>query len=129
VAVLKWLTVALCVAQGGFIVLDGTRALATGDYITPSSGKYAGQLGPWAQLVSGIGISPHSTGIKLLFVTLGAAWIATSVGIALESSWAWLTGVIIAAATLWYLIPGTIVSAAILIILLATPLRATLTRP
>jgi hypothetical protein len=126
VVFLKWVTVALCVVQGGYIVVDGAKALATGDYITPGSGTHAGQLGPWAQLVRAIGISPHATGVRLLFVVLGAAWLVTAVAIGLEMPWGWIIGLIVAVATLWYLVPGTVISAVVLILLLATPLRSTL---
>lgn len=47
----RWVLVALCSVQGGYMVLDGARALAVGSYITPGSGEHAGRLGPWARLV------------------------------------------------------------------------------
>ena len=34
-------------------------ALIAGDYVTPSKGQYAGQLGPWARLVSAVGLEPR----------------------------------------------------------------------
>src|SRR6266480_4017295 len=36
-----------------------------------------------APLVSGIGVSPH-TGVKVLFILLGAAWLTTALAIAFE---------------------------------------------
>ncbi len=33
------------------MVVDGSRALVKGEYITPKSGSFAGNLGPWAKLV------------------------------------------------------------------------------
>ena len=42
VPVLRWLTVLLCLLQGGYMLLDGCRALVVGTYITPSAGEHAG---------------------------------------------------------------------------------------
>jgi hypothetical protein len=35
------------------------HALFTGDYVTPSTGEYAGKLGPWAGLNTVIKIAAH----------------------------------------------------------------------
>ena len=40
---LAWIIVALGLMQGGWLAFDGSRALIVGDYVTPSSGQYAGQ--------------------------------------------------------------------------------------
>lgn len=58
---------ALALFEAGWMAFDGVRALATGDYVTPSSGPYAGQLGPWSQVVSAVGIPPRSTAMKAIF--------------------------------------------------------------
>ena len=42
---------------GGIVVLF---ALVKGDYVTPKSGPYAGQLGPWSNVVSAS--NPRATG-------------------------------------------------------------------
>jgi hypothetical protein len=47
--------------RGRVDAYDGSRALIVGDYVTPKSGAYAGQLGPWAKLVAAVGIEPRST--------------------------------------------------------------------
>jgi hypothetical protein len=111
---LKWSTVILSVLQGGYMVFDGARALVVGAYVTPGSGEQAGQLGPWARLVSLVGVEPESTGMKLAFVVLGVLWLILGLGVAL--------------ATLWYLVAGTVVSVAVLVLLLTPQMRRALGR-
>ena len=43
----EWVVVALALIEGGWLAFDGGSALVVGDYVTPDSGQYAGQLGPW----------------------------------------------------------------------------------
>lgn len=128
-SVLTWITIALACLQGGYMLLDGAKALITGTYITPSSGEHAGQLGPWTHLVSHLGIPPESTAMKITFVVFGLGWLSLALGIGLHAPWAWPTGLILAIATLWYLVPGTIISLAVLVLLLTTPLRHALGSP
>ncbi|MGH9904860.1 MAG: hypothetical protein ACRD8U_04645 [Pyrinomonadaceae bacterium] len=48
---MRWLRsiiIVLAVLQAGWMTFDGARALIVGDYVTATSGEYAGQLGPWA---------------------------------------------------------------------------------
>ncbi|MFC0112892.1 hypothetical protein [Kibdelosporangium aridum] len=123
-AVLTWITVVLCAVQGSYMLIDGSRALMTGSYITPSSGDHAGQLGPWARLVRGLGMEPESVAMKLTFVVLGLAWLAAAVGLAFEAGWSWTVALVVAIASLWYLIPGTVISVIVLVLLVATPLRS-----
>jgi len=86
VPILTWSTAALCLLQGGYMLLDGVRALVVGAYITPSAGEHAGELGPWARLVALVGIEPESTGMKLVFVGLGVLWSGTGLGVAAGAS-------------------------------------------
>ena len=123
-AVLKWIAVVLCVVQGGYMLVDGMKALVTGSYITPGSGDHAGQLGPWAGLVGRVGIPPESVGMKLTFVILGLAWLAAAIGLGFEGSWSWIAALIVAITSLWYLVPGTVISVILLILLVVTPLRS-----
>ncbi|HVE62783.1 MAG TPA: hypothetical protein VNB94_03125 [Mycobacteriales bacterium] len=118
--VLQVVTAVLCLLQGGYMVVDGVRALMVGSYITPSSGDYAGQLGPWAPVVSALGIDPYSSGMKLTFVALGAAWLVAAFGVTAGAHWAWRLGRTVAVLSLWYLIPGTVI-AVLVILLLMTP--------
>ena len=110
------------------MLLDGVRAMVVGSYITPASGEHAGQLGPWAGLVSAVGLQPESTLMKSAFVLLGALWLLLAAGIAVGAGWAWPGGLALAAATLWYLVPGTVLSIAVLALLLTPALRAALGR-
>ena len=77
--------VALGLIEGCWMAFDGTRALTLGDYVTPSRGTYAGQLGPWHHVVSTVGIPPRSAAMKLIFVAYGVAWLAIAVGLASRS--------------------------------------------
>ena len=121
---MRWIVVLLAVAEAGYMVVDGARALIAGDYITPSAGEYAGQLGPWAGLVSRVGVDPRSTGMKVAFVAIGLAWLAVTVAFALRAQWAWTAMLVFAVGTLWYLVPGTIISALIIGLLFVPVLRA-----
>jgi hypothetical protein len=43
---LRLVIAALALVEAGYMATDGIRALVVGDYITPRSGRFAGQLGP-----------------------------------------------------------------------------------
>jgi len=90
------------------MTFDGTRALTVGDYVTPSSGAHAGQLGPWSYVARSVGIPPRSTAMKLIFVVYGLSWLIIALGLAYHSAWASPAMLIAAIVTLWYLPVGTI---------------------
>jgi hypothetical protein len=90
------------------MTFDGARALTVGDYVTPSRGTHAGQLGPWNYVVNAVGIPPRSTAMKLIFVAFGLSWVFITLGLAFGSAWAWRAMLIAAIATLWYLPVGTV---------------------
>ena len=71
---IKWIIIIMATLNFGYMVFDGGRALATGDYIRPKSGTHAGQLGPWAPAVEKVGINPESTTMKVIFVVWGLDW-------------------------------------------------------
>ena len=119
----KWGVVILCAVQGGYMLLDGARALVVGSYITPGSGDHAGELGPWARLVSAVNIPPESAGMKAAFVLFGALWLVVCAGIAAGSARAWSAGLVLSLATLWYAVPGTLISLAVMTLLLTPALR------
>ena len=121
--VVRWAVVALSAATAGYMVVDGVRAFVRGDYITPRSGRYAGRLGPWAGLVSAIGIEPRSTGMKVFFVAYGIAWLAIALAFAVGVPWAWLAMLVAAIGALWYLLVGTIVSVVVIALLFAPGVR------
>lgn len=120
---LRLIVVALAMGSAGYMVVDGTRALVRGDYFTPSSGEYAGQLGPWAGVVRALGVEPRSTGMKAFFVVFGAGWLAATVAFAFGVGWSWAAMLVLAIGSLWYLIPGTVISAAIIVLLLVPSVR------
>jgi hypothetical protein len=99
---------ALALVEGAWMTFDGTRALTVGDYVTPSSGAHAGQLGPWSRVVGAIGIPPRSTAMKIIFVVYGLSWLIIALGLALRTGWAFPAMLVAAVATLWYLPVGTI---------------------
>ena len=72
---LGWVVLLLAFVEGGWLAFDGSRALIVGDYITPNSGTFAGQLGPWAGLVSAVGIEPRSTLMMAIHVVIGGTWL------------------------------------------------------
>ena len=91
----------------GFMVVDGGRALATGDYIRPKSGTHAGQLGPWAQAVEKVGINPESTPMKVIFVVWGLVGLYITLSFIQDKPWAWKAMLVVNIASLWYAMVGT----------------------
>lgn len=120
---LGWLVLVMALIEGGWLAFDGGRALVVGDYVTPRSGQYAGQLGPWAKVVSAIGIEPRSTLMKTIHLGLGSLWLIVMVCFALQLSWAWYGMFACAALGLWYLPFGTLLSVIQIVLLLLPPLR------
>jgi hypothetical protein len=121
-----WIVLLLALLEGGWLAFDGGHALITGDYVTPSSGDHAGQLGPWSKLVSAIGIEPRSTTMKLVHLVLGAVWLAIMVCFACRFSWAWWGMLVCACAGLWYLPFGTLLSILQIILLWLPAVRTPL---
>ena len=89
-----YVVVVLVIFNAGWMLFDGTRALIVGDYLTPRTGDRAGRLGPWARVVSAVGLDPRSTPVKLAFVVYGAAALG-----------------------LWYLPVGMAINAVVLVLL------------
>lgn len=116
--IIKWVVVFLAVMNFGFMAFDGGRALIKGDYIRPKSGKYEGQLGPWAKLVSKSGMNPESTTMKIVFLAWGLFGLAITFCFILNINWAGKALLVINFLSLWYLIPGTISSALQIILLM-----------
>ena len=121
---LGWIVVALAFVEGGWLTFDGGHALITGEYVTPKSGPYAGQLGPWSKLVSAVGIEPRSTLMKLIHVVLGITWVVVIVCFKWGLPWAWWGMILCAGAGLWYLPFGTVLSVIQIVLLLLPPLRS-----
>ncbi len=102
---MKGFVIVLALSEAGFMAFDGTRALMAGDYIT-----IGGQLGPWAILVSGIGIEPRSFLMKSIFAVYGFLWLGLTAAFIRQSSWSRTLMLIAAMGALWYLPIGTLFS-------------------
>lgn len=120
---LLWLVAALALLEGGWFAFDGARTLVLGDYVTPTAGPHAGQLGPWADVVSAVGIEPRSTLMKVVHLGIGGAWLGTVIGFVYRPGHFWLGMVAFATFTLWYLPVGTLLSAVQLGLLFHPDLR------
>src|SRR5690349_2993034 len=88
---------------GAWLVFDGARKLVTGYY----TGEQTIGLGPWATLLSVIGIRPSDMAFPFLF--LGVLWIVNGVIVLLGSSARYERTIAISIVTLFYALPGTIV--------------------
>lgn len=120
---LRWIVVALALFLAGWFAFEGGRALVVGDYITPKSGRYAGQLGPWSHVVEAIGLEPRSTFMKTIFLVYGLAWLALTARFALRARGSWWPMMIASIGALWYLPFGTLICAVIIALLLTPPVR------
>lgn len=109
-SVLACAVAGLALLEAGWMAAEGARALAWGDYLSFRTGPYAGQLGPWARVVSAVGVEPRSTSMKVFFLAYGAAWLVVVVAFLRRRVWAWWGMVVAAACSLWYLGIGTVTS-------------------
>ncbi len=112
-----WVIVILVAFTAGWMLFDGTRALIVGDYVTQKSGEYAGQLGPWSNLVEAIGIEPRSTLMKSIFVIYGFISLAIVICFMLGLPWARMALIVICISGLWFLPIGTVTNLVALILL------------
>ena len=113
---MRWPVAALAAIDAGWMVFDGTRALVVGDYVTAGADGAAADggvmtgtagLGPWAGLVSVLGVDPRGTGMKAFFVAYGLCWLVAVI-VYLRRPQAGRPAMAIAAAgSLWYLVVGT----------------------
>jgi len=113
--VLRSCIIVLALGPGLFMTFDGLRALILGDYLTPTTGPYAGQLGPWSSVLSAVGIAPRSSTMKILFVMSGVTWLGATAGFLRRTPWSARALAVLAVATLWYLPVGTLMSTLVLI--------------
>jgi hypothetical protein len=112
-----WIPVVLVILTAGWMLFDGTRALVTGDYVTPQSGEYAGQLGPWSYVATAVGIEPRSTLMKAVFVAYGLSALTIAICFALGVSWGRIALMLVCALGLWYLPIGAVTNLAALSVL------------
>lgn len=100
---------AVCLLQGGYMLFDGMHRLLSGSY-------FGGRLGPWAALVSTIGINPDS--MAPVFVVLGALWLVGGAAFLSGARGAARQLIAVSVISLAYLPFGTILSLLALAILL-----------
>jgi len=113
----NWIIVILVAFTAGWMVFDGTRALIAGDYVTPKSGEYVGQLGAWSKAVKAIGIEPRSTLMKSIFVIYGLITLAIAVCFLLGLAWARTGLIVVCILGLWFLPIGTVTNLVALLLL------------
>ena len=107
---IRSIVIILALLQAGWMTFDGTRAFVVGDYVTPTSGAYAGELGPWSKIILAAGIEPRSPLMKAIFVVYGVAWLIIISFFAQKLRWTSWAMLVAAAGSLWYLPVGTISS-------------------
>lgn len=112
-----WVILGLVVFTAGWMLFDGARALIVGDYVTPKAGEYAGQLGPWSNLVATLGIEPRSTLMKSIFVVYGFITLAVAASFALGFSRSRVAIAVVCILGLWYLPFGTVANVIALVLL------------
>ncbi|WP_276133921.1 hypothetical protein [Polluticoccus soli] len=115
--ILRAIIIIMSLLHAAYMVFDGMRAFIVGDYVRPSSGKYAGQLGPWANIVERIGLDPMSPVMKSIFVILGLYGLFAAGAFAFNRNNGWTLIVIFCVATLWNLMFGTMSSILVLLLL------------
>ena len=116
---MTWLIVLLVVLVGGFMLLDGLRALIAGDYTTPRMGAHVGELGPWARVVSMLGIPPRSLGMKIAFIVYGLVYLVAGVLFVVGVVPA-VVLIVAAAVGLWYLPFGTLLNAIVIVLVVVS---------
>ena len=112
-----WLISILVLSTAGWMLFDGARALIAGDFTTPKTGDYAGQLGPWSNLVQSIGIEPRSTFMKSVFVLYGLLALAALTSYLVGYSWGRSALIVVCVLGLWYLPIGSLTNIIVLILL------------
>jgi hypothetical protein len=111
------LAVSLMLLNGAWMAFDGSRALVVGDYVRPKSGAHAGRLGPWAALLSAVGLHPRATGVKLGFLLLGLGSVIACVSFFLSAAWSRPALAVLGVLVLWYLPFGTAIGTFLLVAL------------
>ncbi|HEY3763269.1 MAG TPA: hypothetical protein VGN23_16095 [Verrucomicrobiae bacterium] len=113
----KWLIAFMVVTNSGYMIFDGAHAIITRDYVTPQSGPYAGQLGPWSKIVQAVGLDPHTFVVESLFIFEGMASLAALFCYLQRRKGAKAALAITNVLQLWYLPFGTISCIVVLVLL------------
>lgn len=98
----------IALVMGGWMIIDGLYVLIFDKFIC------AGWPGPWAGIVSAVGLDPLKFG--LVFVAFGIDWIAGGIGVIRDRRWGYYLTLIIAVLSLWYLTIGTLLAILVLVL-------------
>ena len=107
--------------QAGYMTFDGAHALVRGNYITPSTGPYAGRLGPWESVVEAAGIRARSVQMKLIFIAYGSIWLAATYYFARGARWGRAGAILTVVGSLWWIGPATFLALTQLMLLILLP--------
>jgi hypothetical protein len=88
---------------GAWLVFDGIHKLLTGYY----TGEQTIGLGPWATIVTAIGVQPADMALPFLF--LGVIWIVNGIIVSLDANTRYERAIAISIITMFYALPGTLV--------------------
>jgi hypothetical protein len=88
---------------GSWLIFDSARKLITGYY----TGEQSIGLGPWATLVSALGVPPADMAFPLIF--LGVIWIVNGAIVLLGANTRYERTIAISIVTLFYALPGTFI--------------------
>jgi len=88
---------------GAWLVFDGIHKLLTGYY----TGEQTIGLGPWATIVTAIGVQPADMALPFLF--LGVIWIVNGIIVLLGANTRYERAIAISIVTMFYALPGTLV--------------------
>ena len=91
--------------QGGYMLFDGVHQLTTGQY-------FGGRVGPWAKVVSAVGLQPDA--MAPVFIVVGILWLVAGLALLLNLRWSRPLLVGLAVVLLAYLVFGTILSLVLL---------------
>jgi hypothetical protein len=116
--ILRYILIALATFNFGYMVIDGLRAIIKGDYFRPSSGTYAGQLGPWTKVVQGLGIEPEGALMKLIYAVIGVLGLVAT-GLYATGKIDELPMHIVALLSIWNLYVGTLISVLMILLLIS----------
>ena len=116
--IIRIIIILLSLLNAGYMAFDGCKALIQGDYIRPSEGEYAGQLGPWTKIVTPLGIDPMSTLMKSIFLVLGIYGLVAVAYFGFNRPGGWKMLLVFCILTLWNLMLGTMSSVVVIILLM-----------
>lgn len=103
----------LSLLLGSWLVFDGARKLLTGYH----TGEQTIGLGPWATIVSALGLRPAD--MPLPFAFLSVIWVVNGVVVLVGANTGYERAIAVSIVTLFYIPPGTVVG----IIIILLPLK------